>query len=269
MTRIAAALCALLALAALTGCDSLVQTWDSTWTSSKAYYKNYINTDPQVDLEDVDYSSTEEKLAKLFTPVDKPVYDLSVYLNRLDSFPTEKWTVELKHRFPWINGLAVATMDGEIVATAPEVTVKPRNLAPLLAHGDALGDRRLRSFVDQTPLGPEIYLGTAMFNGNDLVGIIVVHFDPRSLIEFCPAPNDLVVFSPQGMLWDGGNPALGQALADRPWEEILNDDTAGRLDENGVEYAWQTRYVGDAQIVYLTEVAPDREGDDDSFLWFF
>lgn len=269
MTRIAAALCALLAMAALTGCDSLVQTWDSTWTSSKAYYKDYINPDPQVNLEDLDFDSTEEKLALLFTPVDKPVYDLSVYLNRLDSFPTEEWTVELKQRFPWINGLAVATMDGEIVATAPEVTVKPRNLAPLVAYGEELSDRRLRCFVDQTPLGPEVYLGTAMFNGNKLVGIIVVHFDPRSVVNFSPAPQELMVISPQGMLWDGGDAALGQALAERPWDEILAEQSAGRLDENGVEYAWQTRYVGNAQIVYLTETAPDSEGGDDSFLWFF
>ncbi|BBD07800.1 hypothetical protein [Desulfovibrio ferrophilus] len=269
MTRIAAALCAILALAALTGCESMKQSWDSTWTSSKGYYSEYINPDPEIDLEQLGYTSTEEKLAKLFTPVDKPVADLAVYLNRVDTFPGEKWVANLQQRFPWINGLVIATLDGTMVAKMPEETMKPRNLQPILDHGDALRDRRLRSFTDQTPLGPEMYLGTALFKGNDLVGVIVVHFDPRSVVDFCPAPQELMVLTTDFVIWNGGDSALAEALLARPWNEMLAEQASGRVDENGTEYAWLTRYVGDKQLVYLTEAAVPREDEDDSFLWFF
>ncbi|MBU1001336.1 MAG: hypothetical protein KKE73_02315 [Proteobacteria bacterium] len=246
------------------------KTWNTTWMSSKGYYKDYINPDPKIDLAQLGYTSTEEKLAKLFTPVDKPVADLAVYLNRVDTFPGEKWVVGLKQRFPWINGLVIATLDGTIVAKMPEESMKPLNIQPILDYGDALRDRRLRSFTDQTPLGNEMYLGTAMFKGNELVGAIIVHFDPRSVIEFCPVPQELLVLTPEFVIWNGGNSTLADDLLARPWGELLTNDVRGRVDANGTEYAWLSRYVGDNQMVYLTEVAPPREGgDDDSFLWFF
>jgi len=269
LIRIAAALCALIAAVALSGCESLNTTWDTTWASGKSYYKEYVNPDPEVDLKALDYTSTEEKLGKLFTPVNKPVADLCRYLNKEDNFPGERWVAGLEKGFPWISGLTIVTLKGEIIVSTPAVPLKPLNLQPLLDHGDALRDRKLRVFVDPTPLGPEVYIGTAMFKGNDLVGLIVVHFDPRSVIDFCPAPQDLVVLTPETVLWSGSNAALGEALVKRPWAEMLTEDVSGTVDENGTEYAWMTSYMGDRQLVYLTEVAPDREDDDSSFLWFF
>lgn len=271
MKRTAISLCALLAACAmLSGCETMSKTWDDTWSASKGYYKEYINPDPTVNLKEVDYSSSEEKLAALFTPVDRPMGELARHLNRKDSFPGDKWIEELFATFPWINGCVVSTMEGEVVQRRPEASMKPLNIQPFVDMGEAIGDRKLRSHVDMTPFGPEVYLATAMYKGNDLVGFISVHFDPRSLLKLSADQEQLIVLVPEAVVWAGGEEFTADALLTEPWEEILKDDVSGTVDMEGREYVWMSRYLGDKQLLYLTEKAPDREGgEDDSFLWFF
>lgn len=271
MKRTAISLCALLAACVmLSGCETMGKTWDDTWSASKGYYKEYINPDPSVDLQKVDYSSSEEKLAALFTPVDRPMGELARYLNRKDSFPGDKWIEELFVTFPWINGCVVSTLDGEVVLRRPEAAMKPLNIQPFVDMGETLGDRRLRSYVDMTPFGPEVYLATAMYKANDLVGFITVHFDPRSLLKRSVNQEQLIVLTPESVVWAGSESSSVEELLAEPWEEILKDDVSGTVDKDGREFVWMSRYLGDKQLLYLTEKAPAREGDeDDSFLWFF
>ncbi len=241
------------------------KTWDSTWTSTKEYYKEYINPEPVVDLAGVDYSSNEEKLADLFAPVDRPMGALATYLNSTDVFPGEKWQDELFKRFPWLNGCEVSTLAGEVVMRRPETTLKPLNLAPFQEIGQEMADRKLRCHLDMTPMGPEVYLATAMFKGNDMVGFISVHFDPRSLIKAAGEPADLMVLTPEAVIWPGQ--VADRDILGEPWNELLADEVQGYLDRGGKTYFWMTRYLGEKQFVYLTEAVPERE--DDSFLWFF
>ena len=271
LKRTIIALCALLAACAmLSGCESMGKTWDDTWTATKGYYKDYLNTDPSIDLKSIDYSSSEEKLAMLFAPVDRPLGELARHLNRMDSFPGEEWTKKLFTEFPWINGCVIATLAGDVVARQPEASMKPLNIQPFVDLGQEMADRRLRSYVDITPLGPEIYLATAMYKSNDLVGFICVHFDPRSLLKRSPDQDALMVLTPGAVVWPGSEEFVADALATEPWEETLKDDVSGTIDLEGHEYVWLSRYLGDKQLVYLTESAPEREGEeDDSFLWFF
>lgn len=264
-----ALIAALIAACLLSGCESMGKTWDDTWIATKGYYKEYVNPDPAVDLAKIDYSSSEEKLAELFTPVDRPMGELGRYLNRKDDFPGEKWLDELFARFPWINGCMVSTLEGEVVLARPEASLKPRNVQPFLDMGADLGDRRLRSYVDMTPMGPEVYLATAMFKANELIGFISVHFDPRSLIKLSPSPDELLVLTPEVVVWPGGDRDVAEfALQAESWDEVLADEVSGELDLDGREFVWLTRYLGDKQLLYLTEAAPDREDDEDDG-WFF
>lgn len=255
--------CAVLAATfMLQGCETLQGTWKST----KEYYKEYINVDPQVDLEQRDYDSREERMAALFSPVDTHLESLSIYVNRQDRLPGEKWIDGLFSEYSWVNGVAASMLDGDVILRRPDAAMKPLNIAPLLEDGDALRDRKLRVFIDKTPLGPEMYMGTALFKGNDLAGIVAVHFDMRSVINFCPQPGELVVFTPEQMLWEGDDKAAAEALHDRPWDELLAQQSAGTITIDSREYDWLSRYIGDKHIVYAVR-APEGSVSDSGSFW--
>lgn len=259
MTSIRIALILAAALALLSGCETMEKSWDSTWGTTKGYYKEYINPDPTVDYEARDWGSSEEKLAELFTPVDKPIDLLGVYLNRKDRFPEDEWTEKLFASFPWVSGLAVVSLGGDVLYQRPETSLKPLNPAPALAVGQELADRRLRSYIDMTPLGPEMYLATALYKENDLAGVILVHFDLRKVLEFCPQPNDLVILTLEDVVWPGSDTAEATSLLALPWVETLKNEIQGRVSDGGREYIWLTRYIGDHQLIYLTQAVDDEK----------
>ncbi|NJB66897.1 hypothetical protein GGQ74_000537 [Desulfobaculum xiamenense] len=258
--------CAVLAATMmLQGCETLKGTWKTT----KVYYKEYINVDPQVDLEKKDYSSSEEKMSALFTPVDKHMESLSIFLNRQDRLPDEKWMENLFSEYPWVDGFVAATLDGEVVMRRPDMSMKPLNIAPLVETGEALRDRKLRAYVDSTPLGPEVYLGTALFKGNDLAGIMAVHFDMRNLAQFCPSPDELMIFTPDNLLWAGSDRSIAEALFDRPWDALLKEQSSGTIRIDGRQFDWLGRYLGDRQVIYAVEHISGEDEETSSFWKIF
>lgn len=268
MKRFLAIVALFAALAALTGCGTMEKTWVSTKQTTQKYYKEYLDTDPTIDYEAHDWTSSEAKLADLITPVDNPIHHLSIALNRQDAFPEDAWVDAVFAAHPWISGLEAITLDGKVVLQRPETTLKPLNLAPALAHGEALADRKLRTYVDTTPLGPEVYLATGMFRGNELVGAVVVHFDIRNVVNFCPQPESLVMATPGQTLWSGSD-AAAAAVAAQPWAELLVERSSGRFEADGQRYIWLCRSLGDAKILYATTALEDDAAEEDSGFSFF
>jgi hypothetical protein len=242
-----------LALLALAGCDTMRQTWKGT----QKLYRSYVNVDPSVSLKSEGQDHWEDLLAPLMTPVDMQIGEMVRVVDARDSFPDDAWSNGLLKRFPWLNGMAAADMYGAQLLAKPEVTLKPLNLALLVEPGDAWRDRRLRSFIEDTPLGPEVYVGTPFFKDNELQGIIAAHFDLRSVIQLSPDPAKLMVISPEAVLWAGGYGGLAAAVQTEPWAERLKSNVQGEIKVEGRELVWLTRYVGDRQIVYLTELTPE------------
>jgi hypothetical protein len=231
----------------VSGCESMRDTWDST----QEFYKNYINVDPEIDLEVEDLDPAEYKLARIFTPIDTRIEQVSRRLDATDSFPGEKWFDELFAQNPWISGVMVTDLQGEILHKQPETAMKPLTVEPLLEEPDELWDRRVRAMVQDTELGPEIYMATPFFTEAELSGIVAVHFDIRNLVEFSPNPDELIILSPGLMLWPGNYD--DGVLMQEPWDEILADDVTGEIESGGKEFVWVSRFVGDKKIVYAVE----------------
>ena len=251
--RVALFTCLVLVLPVLTGCDTLRQTWKDT----QKLYRTYVDVDPKVDLEAEGHDPWEAKLGSLLSPVDMRIGELVRVVDARDSFPDDAWAENLIKRFPWLNGMAAVDMNGALLLARPEVTLKPLNLAPLLAAGDAWRDRRLRAFVESTPLGPEVYVASPFFKDNVLQGITAAHFDLRSVVQLSPDPQKLLVVSPEAVLWAGGFGEAAAAAQAEPWAEILKSDVQGEIKVAGRELVWITRYVGDRQIIYLTDLPPE------------
>ncbi|MEW5772078.1 MAG: hypothetical protein AB1916_01015 [Thermodesulfobacteriota bacterium] len=254
MRRFTLLACLALALLALTGCETMRRTWKDT----QELYRTYVNVDPQVDLKAEDHDHWEAVLAPLLTPVDMQLGELVRVVDARDSFPDDAWTDGLLKRFPWLSGLAATDMSGAVLLARPEVTLKPLNMAPLVEAGDAWRDRRLRGFIEDTPLGPEIYVATPFFKDNTLQGVIAAHFDLRSLVQLSPDPQKLLVVSSEAVLWSGGFGDLAAAVQAEPWAERLKNEVQGEIEVQGRQLVWITRYLGDRQVVYLAELPPEE-----------
>ena len=253
MRRLSLFACLILALLVLAGCD----TMRSTWRGTQKLYRTYVNIDPKVSLKNEGQDHWEDLLAPLMTPVDMQIGEMVRVVDARDSFPDEAWSGGLLKRFPWLSGMAAADMNATQLVAKPEVTLKPVNMTPLVEAGDAWRDRRLRAFIEETPLGPEVYVATPFFKDNVLQGILAAHFDLRSVVQLSPDPQKLMVVSPEAVLWEGGYGSLAAAVQAEPWAARLKSNVQGEITVQGRELVWLTRYVGDRQIVYLTELTPE------------
>ena len=180
-------------------------TFDSTWKSTKAFYGEYINPPAQIDYDDKGVlNDAETTLASRMVGIDIQLEQLERYLQNSDKPPTGESVAVLFHRFPWLSGLAAVDADGMVLAQEPPAAMKELDFAKMLeqkARGNEL--RGLRGLVEDTPLGPEVLTGIPIYSGSEMLGLLVAHFDMRSLLTYTSGAEDLVVLAPQGVLWPG------------------------------------------------------------------
>ncbi len=253
-------------LAALAGCSTLGDTWDSTWEGSKEFYSEYVNTDPTVDLNKVEHAQWEEKMALSLTPVDTRLSELLRHMGLLISIPDQAWMDQLFVSFPWISGCVVSDMNGEILIRHPETGMKPLNIQPFVDAGQDFRDRKMRAWFDDTPLGPEIYAAVPVFNGNDLAGFVAVYFDMRNLVPASEAPGELVVVTRDMVQWAGDYQAEARELAGMPWDELLVDTMEGTDTIGGRDFIWMARFIGDKSMIYAIQAERDMP---ESSWWTF
>lgn len=247
------------ALFTLSACGALGPSWDEgkqAVISTVRDTRDSINPAPKVDVTRYAWDNpNQEKLALLFSPVDAKVLSLMRYVTSQDFRPDDAWMDYLLMRFPWIDGILVADANGDILVRKPPVPVK-RFSEPLVFES-IWRDTLVKTVVDYTTLGPEIYLGTPNFDGTEFVGLHVVSFDPRVLFTFCPRPEELLIVDPRARkIWTAGTalPA-GAALAELPWEQMLLEKSQGTLEVEGKHFTWLARYIGRDRFIYATESA--------------
>jgi hypothetical protein len=228
-----------------------------SWERTQEFYKEYINVDPEVDLEPADVDPDKYKLARLFAPLDKRIEKVSRKLDATDSYPGDKWFDELFAQNSWISGVMVADVNGEILYKEPDTAMKPVTVQPFLEDTEALWDRRVRAMFQDTELGPEIYMATPFFNEADLQGVVAVHFDIRNLTGYSPDADELIVFTPDMILWPGRFDDAG-SLLEKPWADILTDDVSGEIEAGGRDFVWVSRFIADKKIIYAVEKTAEK-----------
>lgn len=238
--------------------------WDSTKKYAKESWettKEYIDPPPQIDTDNYQFDNpNQEKLARLFAPVDGPLTSLARFVDDQDTIPGVDWLDLLMARFPWVHRVLVTDEDGTIILMQPEIPVK-RIDKPLEFKG-VWRDITLLTVVDYSDLGPELYIGRPYFEDIAFRGILGVGFDPRSLLNLSPDPGELVIIHPGGGIWSRGADVDKDALLAVPWKEILTEEVQGQVQVGDKYYTWLARYIGDDHYVYATEsVDPDADGD--------
>lgn len=242
------ALFAVLALAA-GGCSTLkkVQSYASEALS-------FANPAPEIDYQDLPNEGPEEVLAYLFTPVDERIQLLAEEISTVDTRPDREWYTSFGVRYPWLSGLSIIDAEGNTELAVPEQGMRPLPVERLMALRDSWERTSLAVDVQTDELGSEIYFVQPLTTQGKWTGLIVVHFDPRSLQRYCPAPERLLVMTPEQDLWPFERQEDREAMHSVDWPDELSDDVSGKLEAGNREYHWLGRRLGKVHILYAVGV---------------
>ena len=251
---VSAALAAMCCLVFLTGCG----TMKTTWRDTRKLYREYINTDPTIDLSDEGIGDKGlQRLAALFMPADAHLLGLLHALGSQDMPPENDWCQQLLTNNDWLSGVAVVDTSGTVLFQAPSVALRPMDYSGLQEFADRYKVRKMGAQVKTDEFGTVVMVAEPYFKNNEWAGLIVAYFDPRNLLRFSPEPDALTVVSTAGLVWAGGG-GQGEALAALKWDDILKGSVQGELSVAGGQYAWQARYLGQLELIYMTDVREAR-----------
>lgn len=102
---------------------------------------------------------------------------------------------------------------------------------PLLYEDKKQSTRALRADVQNTPLGPEVLLAAPLYDGTDFLGVVAAYFDMRTLLQYSQSPEDMVILSPQALLWPGKYDFAATPLASVNWDEVVTKSSSGHLHQ--------------------------------------
>ena len=240
------------------GC-SYNQSLKDSWKFTSKQYRTYLNTPAELDLDDTGSCENYEiALGAAVMDVDGQLQRLVRAMENSDQSPDQHWVMSIMQKFPWLSGVALADAEGKPIARYPEYFMKEFDVSPLVAADPKQRINSLRAYVQQTPLGPEVYIANPVFSGEELRGLVVVYFDPRALVTMSSDPGAFMLASPAGVLWAGKFSAESTPVAQENWEELLLRKSCGTIGDSGREFFWTTRYLGNLPIVYAI---PTDAGD--------
>lgn len=249
-----AALTACLILASLAGCG----TMKTKWRETRKLYREYVNTDPSIDFSDEGISDKGlQRLAALFMPVDERLMGMMRMLGSQDTPPEQEWAQQMLATNDWLSGVAMVDTSGHMMGQVPSASMRPLDFTPLLEQAERYKVRKMGARVATDEMGTVVMVAAPFFKENEWAGLVVAFFDPRNLVRFSPDADALVMVSTEGLVWPGAG-GQGESLAALNWAEILKSDVQGDLQAGGGQYVWQARYLGQLELVYLTDAREAR-----------
>ncbi len=239
-----------------TGCEYGSKVWHDAQDS--------VNPNPTIDLKSPGLqNANDNELALLFTPVDEKILTLTSFLSNIDSHPDEDWFKLLFLRFPWITGVLTIDEEANVLVKLPQESIKPFKPGPLVEYEGDWSEIKMKSFVNYSEFGPEMYLCKPFFKDAEFKGLVVVHFDPRVLLNFCPNPQKLIIMQPDGGgIWTGDQNLEKEPFLKIDWDALLDKEVHGVTKVGKDKYVWLSRYVSDTQIVYATKIVTKSDEDD-------
>jgi hypothetical protein len=221
------------------------------WRGTKSYYYEYLNTPASIDISDAGrYKAYELHLAEAMVKVEQELRQLMRAMDDSDRGPDEAWANALIRRFPWLGGLALLDGRGRIMAKIPQVDLKGFEASPLFDEVKGQKKTDLRAYVQDNPLGPEIYLGKPIYVSGDLAGIVVVHFDMRALVARVTHPGELVVIVSDLIVWPGAYVIEETPLQTVDWNKMFAGGTSGLVGDSSGEFFWVSSYLANIRLGY-------------------
>lgn len=264
----------LLAFAAslVTGCSSYQPT-KNVWKSTKAFWNTYVSPPATVDLEEKGTLSPQAlSLTQSMMGIDVELTRLERVMLNADKPPTREWLTTFMTSFPWVSGFTGVKYDGTILGQEPANPLKHLDFIPLLYADKKQSTRALRADVQNTPLGPEVILAMPLYDGTDFLGVVATNFDMRSLMQYSKTPDNVVILSPQALLWPGKYDFAATPLAGVNWDEVTQKSTSGTCSNANGKFYFNVRFLGNVPLVFAVAESgnfPTGNGDVTQGIAFF
>ncbi|WP_297670827.1 hypothetical protein [uncultured Desulfovibrio sp.] len=266
--------CFSLVLAALllAGCNAYQPT-KNVWKTTKGLWYTYMSPPASVDYDEKGTLSPQAlALTHSMMGIDVELTRLERTMLNADKPPTREWLSSFLTSFPWINGFAGVKYDGTILGQEPASPMKQLDYIPLLYEDKKQSSRALRADVQNTPLGPEVLIAAPLYDGTDFLGVVAANFDMRSLMQYSKTPQDVVILSPQALLWPGKYDFAATPLAGVDWEQTVVKSTAGTCTNANGTFYYNVRFLGNLPLVFAVAESgtfPEGNGDVAQGLAFF
>lgn len=262
----------LTALSLASGCSSYQPT-KNAWKSTKGFWNAYVSPPASVDYEEKgDISPRALALTSSMMGIDVELGRLERVMLNADKPPTREWLSTFFASFPWISGFAGVKYDGTILGQEPATSMKELDFIPLLYEDKKQNSRALRADVQNTPLGPEIMLAAPLYDGVDFLGVVAAYFDMRALMQYSSNPEDMVILTPQALLWPGKYDFAATPLAGVNWSEAISKSSSGVCTNATGSFYYIVRYLGNLPLVFAVVESgafPEGKGDLEQGLSFF
>ena len=246
-----------MAAACIAGCEPN-QTIKNIWKDTKAYYREYLNTPAVLEMHDTgDYKDYMLHLGAGMAALDTPLNQLLRVMDDSDRGPDNAWAMAQLRRFPWLSGLAVIDGEGNELARVPDYSLKDFDATLLLEADPKQRRSELRAYVQQSGLGPEIYVGKPVYMGDELKALVVAHFDMRALLAHNRGAAHLVIATPQVMLWPGLYDIEQTPLVGVDWEKTVLGNSSGTLSNSHGSFQWVSSYFANLPIIYAIASSGD------------
>ena len=249
-------ICSVIILAALltAGCSSN-QTAKNAWKGTKGAWYTYVSPPASINYDDKgEMDAYEVALATRMMGIDIQLTNLERVMNNADKPPTGDWMQMFFGRFPWMSGFAGVKADGTIIGQEPSMPMKPLDFSPLLEEDKKQNVRAIRGYVQDTPMGPEVFLGTPLYDAQDFLGMVVAHFDMRGLLNYSTNADELIILAPQAVLWSGNYDVAATPLASVKWDEVVATNSKGTVSGGGQTFYWVARYLGNQPLIFAVPV---------------
>ncbi len=225
------------------------------WKGTKDFWYENVSVPASIDYDAKgDMEEYKAKLASNMIGIDAQLTDLEKIMSNADKPPTNEWVENLFRRFPWINGFTGVKADGSILGQVPGPPIKPLDFSPLLAEDKKQNLRALRGYVQNTAMGPEVFLATPLYDAHTFLGIVSVYFDMRELLDFAVNPDELVIVSPYAVLWSGKYNFAATPLSGIAWGEITLEASSGTVTNANGQFYWSMRYFGNLPLIFAVPI---------------
>lgn len=265
-SRSRAFMCVVLMVFTLAGCTQGVKEY---WKSTKRYYYEYINTPAAVDMELEDKLPLGvEVIGVAVPPIDSELQRFERTMFALDRNPDGAWMQNFVGTHSWISGMALIDLEGKVLEQWPDTPLKTLDFTPLVNILPNKTTRILRTYAQDTPMGPEVYVAVPILEAGITARYFVAHFDPRDLFSRAPYSSEIMVAAPGVLLWPGKFKAEATPVVTEDWSNSIRRSTDGAVSNAAGKFFWVGRFLGTMPMAFAapeTGEFPEAPGQMDQY----
>ncbi len=221
------------------GCSTVNDS--ATWKKTRSLYFTYVNAPEQVSLnKQISITDAETQLATNLMRIDDQLTKFEHAFEILNLPPAVTEIQGFFYKFPWIAGIILVNMDGNVTGALPE-QYPSLDFSPLNELPPNQNDRDPRIVVDEATQLILVARPAYAPNGEQM-GIFIVYFDIRSLFRYVNMDPSIFVLAGNTPLWLGDYTIDQTPLDGIDFIEATKNRTRDQHSNDNGSAIWINRY---------------------------